>query len=107
MTNRDEFLNLSFHAYKLTSSLEVTPLTPTPSPPGLKTPKYEPNLNFLRNHLTNRDNFLNLSFYAFKLTSSLEVTPLTPTPSPPGLKKPLNDLTLIFSESIGPIEMTS
>ena len=36
LTNRDDFLNLSFYAYKLTSSLEVTPLQPTPSPPGLK-----------------------------------------------------------------------
>ena len=46
MTNRDDFLNLSFYAYRLTSSLQVSPLPPTPSPPGLKkNPKNEPNLN--------------------------------------------------------------
>ena len=36
LTNRYDFLELSFHANKLCFRLEVTPLLPTPSPPGLK-----------------------------------------------------------------------
>ena len=101
MINRDDFLNLCFYAYKLTFSLEVTPLPPTLSPPGLKNPKNEPNFNFLRNYLIKRDDFLNLSFYAYKLTYSLEVTPLPPTPSPAGLQKnPKNNLTLILKISM-------
>ena len=88
MTNRDDFLNLSLYGYKLAFGIEVTPLLPTPSPPGIKkTHKNEPNLYFLRNHLTNRDDFLNLSFYGYKLAFGIEVTPLPLTPSPPGIKK--------------------
>ena len=84
LTNRDDFLNLSFYAYKLSLSLEVAPLPPTPSPPGLKkTPKNE--LHFLRNHLINRVDFLNLCFYAYKITFSLEVTFFRGFLSPVGL----------------------
>ena len=73
------------------------------SPLGLK-----PNLNFLRNHLTYRDDFLNLSFYAYKRSSSLEDTPLPQTPSPQRIKKTIKmNQTLIFSETIRPIEMIS
>ena len=97
MTNRYDFLELSFHTNKLSFRLEVTPLLPTPSPPGLKkNPGNEPNLNYLRNHLINRDDCLNLNYNANKLTSSLKVNTLPPTPSPPGLKNPKNEPNLNF-----------
>ena len=38
LINRDDFLNLSFYAYKLTFSIEVTQPAPTLSPPVLKKP---------------------------------------------------------------------
>ena len=104
LTNRDDFFNLSFYAYKRASSLEANP-----QPSGaLKTLKNEHNLNFLRNHSTNRNDFLNLSFYGYKLTFGLEVTPRRQPLALQVTKKNLKmNLTLIFSETIRPIEMIS